>query len=270
MYSIIAQTMWWFYMLFFNLTTFESWNSRDMELQHFSHEHPLMFIDEFQNEEGREQVVCYGCQKSISGSAYHCGECNYFLHKKCAELPMEINCPLHYQHPLTLLPHPLYAPSKSCECKICGKDDWEWFTYNCSLCEFDVDVLCILEEESYTMITHEGHPHPLTLLLKEVSFLCTACHTIEKVVSYLCTKCQFWIHKSCAFTPTTITHCDHDHPLVLGYSLPYEYRRFIYYCEICKEKVHPSFWVYYCDKCRYFVHMKCATSEITRLSLFLI
>lgn len=125
MYSIIAQTMWWFYMLFFNLTTFESWNSRDMELQHFSHEHPLMFIDEFQNEEGREQVVCYGCQKSISGSAYHCGECNYFLHKKCAELPMEINCPLHYQHPLTLLPHPLYAPSKSCECKICGKDDWE-------------------------------------------------------------------------------------------------------------------------------------------------
>lgn len=144
------------------------------------------------------------------------------------------------------------------------------FTYNCSLCEFDVDVLCILEEESYTMITHEGHPHPLTLLLKEVSFLCTACHTIEKDVSYLCTKCQFWIHKSCAFTPTTITHCDHDHPLVLGYSLPYEYRRFIYYCEICKEKVHPSFWVYYCDKCRYFVHMKCATSEITRLSLFLI
>ncbi|KAM7497019.1 hypothetical protein LguiA_021433 [Lonicera macranthoides] len=62
----------------------------------------------------------------------------------------------------------------------------------------------------------------------------------------------------------TFKHGDQDHPLQLNYFLPYNNRRLKYNCDVCKEKLHPNYWVYNCEKCRYFVHIKCATSEPKR------
>ncbi|KAM7530117.1 hypothetical protein LguiB_033527 [Lonicera macranthoides] len=229
-----------------------------MELNHFSHvDHPLMLVNHVQKEEGEEDVVCHGCQKPISSSAYGCNHCNYFLHKKCAELPKEITHDKHPQHPLTLLSHPPDLSSRY-DCDVCGIEDWKWFIYHCSKCEFDVHISCVLEDR---VVEHEGHPHPLTVVHKKALFNCDACFTEDKDLSYFCNTCEFWIHKSCALSPSTIQHNSHIHPLVLNYSLPYIHRSFPFNCDICKERVHPNFWVYDCDPCRYFVHVKCATSK---------
>jgi hypothetical protein len=62
------------------------------EIQHFSHEkHPLMSVEEFENDEEIREIVCSGCDQSIYAPAYKCSLCNFFLHKSCAELSLRYN-----------------------------------------------------------------------------------------------------------------------------------------------------------------------------------
>lgn len=71
------------------------------------------------------------------------------------------------------------------------------------------------------------------------------------------------MHKSCAFLPSSssMESIFHDHPLVLAYSLPDQYRTFRQFCNVCTYVVHPSGWLYYCANCRFYAHLKCATSS---------
>ncbi|KAM7530116.1 hypothetical protein LguiB_033526 [Lonicera macranthoides] len=250
----------------FKVDNFEAFDRSQikMVLNHFSHDHPLVRVNQVWKEEGDKDVVCYGCQKPISSSAYGCNDCNYFLHKKCAKLPKEITHHKHLEHPLTLLSCSPYG-SSSCRCDVCGIQNWKWFTYHCFKCQFDVHIPCVLEDR---VVEHKSHPHPLTVMHKKVLFKCDACFTEDKDVSYFCNTCEFWIHKSCALSPSTIQHNSHDHPLVLNYSLPYTHRSFTFHCNICKEKVHPNNWVYNCDRCKYVVHVKCATSKTMISDIF--
>ncbi|OMO70238.1 C1-like protein [Corchorus olitorius] len=64
-----------------------------MDLKHFNHEHPLVFIQDQAppNEEEEEAVRCYGCKELAEGPIYCCGSCEFYLHKKCAELALEID-----------------------------------------------------------------------------------------------------------------------------------------------------------------------------------
>ncbi|KAM7502378.1 hypothetical protein LguiB_001282 [Lonicera macranthoides] len=235
-----------------------------MALDHFSHDHPLMLVDEARKEDDdKDEVVCNGCHKPILDSAYTCSsKCNYFLHEKCARLPKEIlHHPKHPEHTLTLFSHPPYGEGSECFCNVCYIAGWRWFTYNCSLCQFDVDIICAMEER---VVKHESHPHPLTVLYQKVSFECDACGMKDEDSSYFCSTCGFWIHKSCYLSPSTFNHGGHDHQLQLNSYLPYNNRRFAFYCDVCGTTLHPSYWVYNCEKCRYFVHIKCATLEPER------
>ncbi|KAM7502387.1 hypothetical protein LguiB_001291 [Lonicera macranthoides] len=232
-----------------------------MALDHFSHDHPLILVDEARKEDDdKDEVVCNGCHKPILDSAYTCSKCDYFLHEKCAQLPKEILHPKHLEHPLTLVSRLPYKGSE-CICNVCHRGGWRWFTYRCSLCEFDIDMICATEER---VVEHESHPHPLTILHQKVPFECDACGMEDRDSSYFCSTCEFWIHKSCYSSPSTFKHGDHDHPLQLNYFLPYNNRRLKYKCDVCKGKLHPNYWVYNCDRCRYFVHIKCAKSEPKR------
>ncbi|KAB1207797.1 Urease [Morella rubra] len=77
-----------------------------MEINHFSHDHPLIFTEELEND-GNKKVVCSaGCEEPVSGSVYKCprSKCDFLLHKSCAELSPEAQHPLHPNHPLTLMP----------------------------------------------------------------------------------------------------------------------------------------------------------------------
>ncbi|CAK9179582.1 unnamed protein product [Ilex paraguariensis] len=175
-----------------------------MEILHFSHDHPLNFKD-VQKNEGTD-VLCYGCKKPILDHAYCCRECDYFLHKSCAELNREIKDPIHPEHLLTL-----DAGSSSYICDAC-KQGWDRFIYCCYQCDFGICMPCWLEER---MIKLEIHQHPLSVLLRPSLFFCDICSIEDKGTSYVCHSCQFWIHKSCASLPNTIKINDHHHPLTL-------------------------------------------------------
>ncbi|KAL3533819.1 hypothetical protein ACH5RR_007340 [Cinchona calisaya] len=230
-----------------------------VELKHFSHEkHPLILTQVEHCE--AEESNCYGCQKPIfSEPAYTCKECNIFLHKKCAELPIAITHPLHPEHPLKLHSKPPYrqVEDKRCFCDAC-KQEWKSFVYHCFLCQFDLDILCAFPDER---LDHLGHEHPLTLLQRLALFTCDACGTKGEEQSYICVACPLWIHRSCALLPRIDHRKGHDHPLSLAYCLPIEYRRYEIPCDVCFRKIQLQNWVYYCGPCRYFVHLKCMTRE---------
>ncbi|KAA8518237.1 hypothetical protein F0562_015711 [Nyssa sinensis] len=231
------------------------------ELDYHSHEHPL-FLYEVGKGDAQSLDLCHGCGNGILGPAYHCSQqqCFFYLHKICAELPKKINHTLHPQHSLNLFIKPPYH-SQTCECDVC-QEHWDKFTYNCSDCDFNLCISCVLGKER--RIKHESHEHPLDLLQRPTLFQCDACDTKSEDISYICTVCSFRIHKGCASLQSTIKNSDHDHPLTLAYSFPDKYLKL---CKICSLRVRPEHWVYYCDICNYFAHVKCATSKLERVSL---
>ncbi|CAK9145155.1 unnamed protein product [Ilex paraguariensis] len=246
-----------------------------MELQHFSHEHPLIPM-EVSKEKGGRVTCCAGCLKPILGAAYSCTiiseitdeECNFFLHKRCAELPDEIKNLLHQPHVLSL------SKDKGCwdkpdQCDVCRKYCGD-FNYGCNICTFRICLSCCLEESNVT-ITHESHHHPLTLLPMETSFYCNICGTEDKDFLYLCNTCQFCIHKSCAMLSNTAYSIEHRHPLTLVKRNRFKDLIFqrLDKCSICHEIFIRNTWAYKCDLCDYeFVaHVKCATAPSEQISL---
>ncbi|KAL7251617.1 hypothetical protein ACSBR1_013459 [Camellia fascicularis] len=225
-----------------------------MEIDHFSHKHPLILLEDLN--ENRVKIHCYGCQQPISGTpSYKCSQCSYFsLHKDCAQLPHQTNHPLHLHHPLTLLPSPPYPRD---DCSACRRP-CNGFTYNCSICYFNLDLMCAFLVQKIELNFHE---HPLIPIQRPALFLCDACGIKHEGSSYQCGTCQFWVNQKCASLMGTIKHSDHDHFLSLTYSLPYEDYRFKSYCDICSKKVNRENWVYCCAECKYCAHVNCATSK---------
>ncbi|CAK9156930.1 unnamed protein product [Ilex paraguariensis] len=72
----------------------------------------------------------------------------------------------------------------------------------------------------------------------------------------MCHPCGFWIHKTCALSPSTITCSDHPHPLLLV-KQHFKLTNFDQDCDLCGVYIDDDFWAYYCGPCRYFVHLKC-------------
>ncbi|KAM7530030.1 hypothetical protein LguiB_033440 [Lonicera macranthoides] len=237
-------------------------------MKHFSHRHPLVLKERQNNYDDNEndnidlQRIhrCNGCaEPMISGPFYSCDRynCEFFLHKSCAELPRKIEHPLHPDHSLTLFERPLR--SMTC-CNGCKKSVHN-FIYSCSLCNFVLDILCASITES--TITHPSHQHPLTPLRRPVLSMCDACGTEHKGFFYVCSTCnQFWLHRDCASLPKILENTDHhDHPLTLTYCIPPQFSMFVYGCGICPKQVVTYNWAYYCHNCRYFAHLNCATSK---------
>ncbi|XP_060179197.1 uncharacterized protein LOC132609304 [Lycium barbarum] len=122
---------------------------RDGDLVHFSHRHPLLRF----HFRGTEVLRCNMCTIIISGVAYGCDYCHYFLHEVCSNIPRRIRHDFHPMHSLTLLPIPSIAHWHSkfenkFRCVACGYDDSYRhhslfsFYYHCDLCKFDLHLEC--------------------------------------------------------------------------------------------------------------------------------
>ncbi|EEF40479.1 conserved hypothetical protein [Ricinus communis] len=61
-------------------------------MQHFSHLHPLPFLDCKEEEEYDDKPICIACGKPCWGSdpTYGCKRCNFFLREMCLDIPREI------------------------------------------------------------------------------------------------------------------------------------------------------------------------------------
>ncbi|GMP62217.1 hypothetical protein CsSME_00024399 [Camellia sinensis var. sinensis] len=207
-----------------------------MELQHFSHEHPLILGEV--NDDG-EAIVCNVCCEKISGSAFSCKNCLFFLHKFCTEFPEEMNHPIH-AHSLTL-----QQSGSPRRCDVCWKKNGG-FGYRCLTCNFDVDIRCTVRGQHFSskhqlMILNEDEKNDVD---ERVS--CDVClQQITGSAAYKCTNCSLpiYFHKFCAQLPAETEHPMHpEHPLALLQVVPNEFicdgcdiglKEFIYRCSIC-------------------------------------
>ncbi|KAD4982533.1 hypothetical protein E3N88_19204 [Mikania micrantha] len=155
-------------------------------------------------EDEEDEVICSGCEETLVGNGYSCVEpdCNFHLHESCFHLKKEIHHKSHPEHPLTLLPQAPYN-NKDGEftCNACFSDG-TGFTYHCSICKFDLHVLCVSLPET---MKRDDHEHMLKLLYpcpvkhKEHMFTCDVCHgEVQKDRwAYYCESCDYGTHLGC-------------------------------------------------------------------------
>ncbi|XP_040947550.1 paxillin-B-like [Gossypium hirsutum] len=107
-----------------------------MESQNYGHRHPLLLL---LNEDQRIVANCSSCGEKVSTPCFSCAQdCGFYLHKVCAEAPLELNHPFHLDHTLLLMQAPPYPVICNFCYEICKK-----FVYHCS-CDFDLHIKCAL------------------------------------------------------------------------------------------------------------------------------
>ncbi|XP_016665267.2 uncharacterized protein [Gossypium hirsutum] len=215
-----------------DLTLSETKKRGEMELQHFSHHHPLLFIQHQSVTD--EAAQCFGCEELIDGPSYGCNDCKYYLHKRCAELELtpHLNHPFHPQHLLTLLPKSPYKGRWRCD--FCRRRPSSGFVYHCDPCKFDLHINCALLQSSIAPnFPTSLHQHPLFFIQDhndEVNRDCSGCMKPLSGPIYYCLDCYlsdkrcFILHKQCAELPLEINHPYDRHKAVWdGKSIPEDY-----------------------------------------------
>ncbi|MFQ6652156.1 hypothetical protein Gotur_024154, partial [Gossypium turneri] len=68
------------------------------ESNNYGHQHSLLLI---LNEDQLLNVAkCSRCGEKVSTPCFSCAQdCGFYLHKVCAEAPLELNHPFHPDHP---------------------------------------------------------------------------------------------------------------------------------------------------------------------------
>ncbi|KAL8261584.1 hypothetical protein R6Q59_025633 [Mikania micrantha] len=276
-------------------------------LKHFSHEHPLSLVqlhprqensnnkDEDEDEDKDKDGVEYGdefrvkfgicemCNEEIYWfhlCYYSCKDCNYSLHKFCAQLPKtKQDDPLHPGHDLTLSKE--YQKFSDPDLRLKVGVDTEWLcdiyfikrsnfnNYHCDICDFDIDIICATLSEQ--KMDHPSHPHQLQRYLNRMITLCYACGDEHSGTFFHCTTCfLFMIHLNCCLLPVKLLiqqftngSFSHSHMLTLSFSFPFIERKAKLFpvCRVCNEGFVSNRWLYRCDRCRYYAHVSCATSR---------
>ncbi|GLT50174.1 hypothetical protein SLA2020_236800 [Shorea laevis] len=229
------------------------------KINHFSHPHPLVLVEDQEMDSISIIYYCSACHQRVEGSSYNCSECDFHLHKSCAELPREINHPFHLDHPLILYDQrPKKCPDVNFwGCNSCRKS-YKGFIYYCSPCEFGIKPKYAFFED---VIKSKNHEHPFTLLSRPFSFICDACGTDgEYCIPHVCPACDIVVHKECISLPQNILITRHDHPVSHIYFLEeegVEGRA----CKICHDEIKTEHGCYHCRGCNYFVHVACAMDK---------
>ncbi|XP_010473158.1 PREDICTED: uncharacterized protein LOC104752661 [Camelina sativa] len=167
-------------------------------INHFSHPHRLQVTP------ATSSAPCSACKLAWgNGRVYSCRPCNFSLHESCSKMNQVIIHPSHPSHTLSLLVAPVYDGGYF-NCDGCGVHG-TGFSYQCSLCDFDIHALCAYKPLS---IIHKSHPqHNLKLTFHppygaNKGFSCDICLKIGKNQwLYRCIPCEFDAHVGCIAAP---------------------------------------------------------------------
>ncbi|XVF83595.1 hypothetical protein PTKIN_Ptkin16aG0501900 [Pterospermum kingtungense] len=216
-----------------------------MEIQHFSHNHPLVFIDDQQSHEG-DKAYCYGCEEVIEGPRFSCVTCGFHLDEICAKALSEINHPFHSHHNLNLLQILPYASAHNelgtLDCGICHEEvNKECGSYYFSDCKFILHVNCALRSIDlyYKIESKEDYEKALVADTGDPPFF-----AIKD------TKCGENV------TNTEIIHFSHQHNLVLSEVVKDDDRYTGKYCNACGRSTDGAS-IYRCKGCDFNVHFGC-------------
>ncbi|TYI99312.1 hypothetical protein E1A91_A13G008600v1 [Gossypium mustelinum] len=232
------------------------------ELKNYGHQHPLLMLNEEQlifNGNGNGVVDCSRCGENLSAPCFSCVECcGFYLHKSCAEAPLELNHPFHRHHPLLLLQNPPYTSDTRCVCDFCD-ETCEKFIYHCS-CGLDFHIKCALftfniAERNLKELEHVALEDPSFSSKNDGGILgkCFVCWEPLAIYTYFSLDCGFNLHKKCAELPPKMGHvCHRKHPLLLQFNS----ERFS--CKICQVTPNRGL-VYGCSPCKLAIHIECAS-----------
>jgi hypothetical protein len=227
----------------------------DIEIEHkyWWKRHHLIFVQEPDINGGEKKAVCSVCNEPTFGPTYECSipECIFILHKSCGELSNVIHHPLHSEHTLILQE----SSSTGNDCFFCRKNCSGSFFYSCSLCSFNLHIICASRRK---INADDCHQHTFLSSRKINKFTCESCGEESQDIANLCSECGVLIHKRCDFKHTIKTR-SHDHSLLRTYSLCQVEEQDNVRCKLCLEKISTEYGAYYCKKCDYIVHMYCAS-----------
>ncbi|OWM67329.1 hypothetical protein CDL15_Pgr000781 [Punica granatum] len=240
-------------------------------IQHFSHRHPLKFM---QLSTVGTDIRCQVCELNISGELYCCPESIFFVHKLCAdELPQEIAHYLHPEHPLTYQGECQYK-SGGFRCNCCLREYIGKASFHCERCHFDLDPKCAMQTHSAfqggiaTKIQAFSYLPTMTLYYfkpnKNLVYRCVACMQplTTECVTYHNRECIpdiMMLHISCAQLPLELEHQFHpQHQLKF---VPRSTSAHHFYCSACHVKSEGS--AFYCAECEFLLDLACASLKPT-------
>ncbi|XP_019058699.1 PREDICTED: uncharacterized protein LOC104819099 isoform X2 [Tarenaya hassleriana] len=186
----------------------------------------------------------------LSGVAYHCSVCDFWVDTSCVRLPPPHDMGLHKAHG-----HPLaYVKIREIgfTCDVCDQHS-NGYHYECKECDCYFHMECAdLSQE----LTHSSHPfHPLKLLTEDEMYdlpnsMCPLCQC--ELSNRSCFLCKFSICNECAKNPpplSILSLTTHDHTLTL---LPISIS---FTCNACGMD---GYWSpYVCLQCYFVIHIQC-------------
>ncbi|XP_016713894.2 uncharacterized protein [Gossypium hirsutum] len=208
------------------------------ESNNYGHQHPLLLIlNQDQLIHNQSGVTdCSRCGEKGSTPCLCCAEhCGFYLHKVCAEAPLELNHPFHLNHPLLLMQNAPYS-SGGYICNFYGKGGNN-FVYYCS-CGLNFHIKCALftfkiAENNLKEFEHVALQHPLISTengheeledengdeeLEDVRE-CFGCWEPLSKYTHFSSACGFNLHEKCAKLPVKLNHvCHRKHPLALQFN----------------------------------------------------
>ncbi|XVF82181.1 hypothetical protein PTKIN_Ptkin16aG0024500 [Pterospermum kingtungense] len=213
-------------------------------VKHFYHEHNLLLEDKMKEDNGRN---CDGCMLTISIPFYYCLECNFYLHKTCAELPKTKH---HWFHRFVAA----LQSRNFMYCDLCRRSCSGLFYQSSSHDEqFNFCLRCA---KVPNVIKSQGHEHFLFFDHK-CRWQCNGCGVRSYHDAFRCKKCSFALDFACLTLPQAFQHKCDPHLLQLTYDDKNddEEQR---YCDICeKKRDHPTHWYYHCSTCDTSAHSEC-------------
>ncbi|CAL5342988.1 unnamed protein product [Camellia sinensis] len=228
-------------------------------------------LADYSSASSEKELSCSACELPFMGTTptYACTECNFYIHKFCAEIPQMIEHPLHPAHSLQLTttkPHHLSRKVVwQFDCSVCKRTS-QGFAFHCQQCKFYVDLHCMFLKP--TIDNQKAHKHPLTVLHEQSTESTRACLNCSKKFSgppvLYCLTCNRNFHIQCLL-PSEIKSTCHIHPLALVNSLKKDSGLDDeYYCDACEKERIPKQPVYHCmEGCSYeAAHVDCAYSKI--------
>ncbi|KAM7500104.1 hypothetical protein LguiA_024518 [Lonicera macranthoides] len=241
-------------------------------LNHFSHDHPLILEVQDSDSESSskrklclmkdtrvDETICDACVRPIFATPfYRCADqCNFFLHKCCAELPTKIDQhPSHPEHSLVLLPAKSPTFFNLFWCRGCDLY-CNGFSYKCTSCDFCLDVQCGSLPNTIKHVGH--HPNHVLSLRTKISNRCNACYgefLKRPILAYGCNNCYFELDSRCALLSHKVRHRYDEHYYILTYK-PVKDHSHEYYCDLCEGELNPKTWFYHCVHCDRSIHIKC-------------
>ncbi|CAH8383640.1 unnamed protein product [Eruca vesicaria subsp. sativa] len=201
-------------------------------------------------------LKCAACNLGANycSDGYRCFRSGLFFHKECANSKQEVFNPYHTQHTLKIKLVSEIEDDHG-ECKLC-RGKLPKMYYYCSICDFEIDLICAKKSVIEMIQDTETHEHPLYLVPDMTMFSCHICKLVDDRFPYKCHLCDLSFHKDCAESPPEINYSCHPyHPLIRLTCVPsYTNGK----CCLCGSKLHIVF--YHCSICNFSVDLDCVKS----------